>query len=195
MNEMNREQILALAEKLVPELSPSMRELLVKMGEDSIASYKAEFMKEVGEPVAFAISPHGKPISKGSCALEFSMEDVELELRDWGYGGGRVDKLFTSDQVAAAVLKAIKPLEDELAAAQEEIERLRGAVRQQESLVWKEQATSLELQAQLATEEQRVAEACAELCESIPGEEDKIFTDHDECAEKIRSGEYRKFMK
>ena len=39
-----------------------------------------------------------------------------------------------------------------------EIERLRDAVRQQESQVWKEQRTSLELQDQLAKAEQRVAE-------------------------------------
>lgn len=81
----------------------------------------------------------------------------------------------------------IAELRQQLAAAQEEVERLRGAVRQQESLVWKEQATSLELQAQLATAEQRVAEACAELYI-----EDYDLTD---IADRVRSGEYRKFMK
>lgn len=51
---------------------------------------------------------------------------------------------------------------------------------------------------QLATAEQRVAEACADMCDAMYDESRRTCSDHPtaaEAEEAIRYGEYRKFMK
>lgn len=184
----------------------------------SIASYKAELLKEVGEPVAWV----GR-IEDGAMLL-MSMPD------DWV-----ATPLFDSDQVAAAILKAIKPLEEEvarwknhhetevrrarilkertdmpiervqayekwgedqaqLAAALEEIERLKSENR--------DACFGLHdyYKDQLATAEQRVAGACADYINSrVEAEDDADLDIRDiallSAAGAIRSSEYRKFMK
>ena len=73
-----------------------------------------------------------------------------------------------------------------LAAAQEEIK----TVTEQKNRMWFEMQTA---QDQLAKAEQRVAEACACVCDTKLGHE--IFKTQSECARQIRSGEWRKFVK
>lgn len=212
-----REQILALAGKLVPELSPSMRELLVKMGEESIASYKAELLKEVGESVALVVKDsEGEQLMYPAAIFKYKMAS-ENDI---------ISYLYTSDQVATAILKATGPLEEEverlkslaidltrerdeqfvslhelraqLAAAQadnQELQRQNNRLRSDISDLETQYATQ---GAKLAATEQRVAEACSELCdeqnapafeyssEAVPGH----FL-----ANEIRAGEWRKFLK
>lgn len=247
--------------------SMSNTTIIMPKNEDSIAfaeaiieSYKAELLKEVRGPVAeFKRHPFGDYTE-----LSFSA----------GYSARRGDKLYTSDQIAAAIAKATKPLEEEierlkseqtelidrfqnencgrvhmgepvisqsiketvrqwldiranenvaididqlvkiaqgnlqeeaaqykdelamvlrcsadlrsqLAAAQEEIK----TVTEQKNRMWFEMQTA---QDQLAKAEQRVAEACAEVCDEQDHPECWI---HKDCAEAIRSGEWRKFVK
>ena len=80
---------------------------LVAFAEAFIESYKAELLKEVGEPVAYKHPTLNKTIS----IYELVHEQPEWVRDKWVAG----QKLFTSDQVAAAILKATKPLEDHLA--------------------------------------------------------------------------------
>lgn len=149
----------------------------------AIESYKAELLKEVGEPVAeFKRHPFGDYTE-----LSFSA----------GYSARRGDKLYTSDQVAAAILKATKPLEEEmselkiykaayrmaaremtgsdepvelaleisqlrakLAAAQKEVERLKTVPMKYRRMAFNAQLQdeNNELRARLAKAEQQVAE-------------------------------------
>ena len=66
----------------------------------------AELLKEVGEPVGLVT------FVDGECYAELSDTAKLVEF----------DELFTSDQVAAAILKATKPLEDQLQAKVAELE-------------------------------------------------------------------------
>ena len=145
---------------------------LVRFAEALIESYKAELLKEVVEPV------------------------VVLQSDDFGWGiytdslenasSGSLLNLYTSDQVAAAIIKATKPLEDQLAAAQEEWNQCSGLLD--------DAHRSIEmLEYQLAKAEQRVAEACAEL--QFERSVNRHGYDKYEDAEAIRSGEWRKFLK
>lgn len=96
---MDKEQIIALAEKaklfVVRNGDCDVEDLL-----RFLEAYKAELLKEAGEPVAWI-----RPKDIGSEAAVVS--DVK-PFADW-------KSLFTSDQLAAAILKATKPLEDQLA--------------------------------------------------------------------------------
>lgn len=87
----------------------------------------------------------------------------------------------------AAIIKATKPLEDQLAAAQEEIERLTERNATNEEYAANLVKALTKTQDQLDKAEQRVAEACA-----LTYLEDYDLTD---IAERVRAGEYRKFMK
>ena len=95
-------------------MTQTIEQITESQRQAAIKSYKAELLKEVtskdvlGEPVAY-----------------FSDEFFSINTKQ---NATFNDPLFTSDQVAAAVLKATKPLEDQLTAAQEEIERLRIAL-------------------------------------------------------------------
>lgn len=80
----------------------------------AIESYKAELLKEAGEPVAKVVSSGAFEVP----CLRWTSENASLETLIG-------TELFTSDQVAAAIIKATKPLEEQLASAQGEIERLK----------------------------------------------------------------------
>ena len=175
-----------------------------KFAEALIESYKEGLLKEAGEPVLYA---------------EFAEDGGWLgDASEYADHLEEPHALFTSDQVAAAILKATKPLEEEidrleseseeyaqlqsrcfdgggshasvfdevselraqLAAAHEEIK----TVTEQKNRMWFEMQTA---QDQLAKAEQRVSDACA-----LTYLEDYDLTD---IAERIRSGEWRKFVK
>ena len=134
---------------------------LIEFAEALISAYKAELLKEAREPVAY-----------------FSDEFFSINTKQ---NATFNDPLYTSDQLAAAILKATGPLEKEierlktvpmkyrrmafnaqlqdennelraqLAAAQEEIK----TVTEQKNQMWFEMQTA---QNQLAKAEQRVAE-------------------------------------
>lgn len=76
-----------------------------KFAEAIIESYKAELLKEVGEPVLYA---------------EFAEDGGWLgDASEYADHLEEPHALFTSDQVAAAIAKATKPLEDQLAKAEQ----------------------------------------------------------------------------
>ena len=146
---------------------------LIEFAEALISAHKAELLKEVGEPVLYA---------------EFAEDGGWLgDASEYADHLEEPHALFTSDQVAAAIIKATKPLEDQLAAAQEE-----GAtVTSERDNLWFKLETAkaelADLRDQLAKAEQRVAEACA-----LTYLEDYDLTD---IAERVRAGEWRKFVK
>ena len=154
---------------------------LVAFAEALISAYKAELLNEVGEPVAVTNHAQLGYVTDGM------HPDIPLAMwaKETSYSGANI-ALYTSDQVAAAILKATKPLEEEverlktvpmkyrrmafnaqlqdenqelrtkLAAAQEEIK----TVTEQKNRMWFEMQTA---QNQLAKAEQRVAELEARL--------------------------------
>ena len=117
---MDKEQIKAIAEKADDyadnylkskgEYHPNWHDVRDEhFYHSAIESYEAELLADFGEPVAeFKRHPFGDYTE-----LSFSA----------GYSARRGDKLYTSDQVAAAILKATGPLEDE-------VERLKSALTQ-----------------------------------------------------------------
>lgn len=182
-------------------------DIAAEFAEALIESYKAELQKEVGEPVNAC--PVGVALNAVSHVGAANYDHREREARRWIYEAEK--QLYTSDQVAAAILKATKPLEDQLAAAQEEInsppaidayemymaddeesnpvERLRFflslALKDQD---WIDVEKFIDdVSNHIAKAEQRAAEACA-----LTYLEDYDLTD---IAERVRAGEYRKFMK
>lgn len=127
-----------------------------------------ELLKEVGEPFGYII-PHyadypdvffKHPLAKGYSALMART------------------KLYTSDQVAAAILKVTKPME--------------------ERIKWLQDFTNKDgevikiLEDQLAKAEQRVSEACAL---QVATDTKFRWLDAARVAKEIRSGEWRKFVK
>ena len=139
-----------------------------KEAEAAIESYKAELLKEVGEPVLYA-----EFAEDGGWLGDASESADHLE---------EPHALFTSDQVAAAIINATKQLEErrceicgyaehhrehtsclrtQLAAAQEENGRLENQVLARDAELWGRTQEILGLKDQLATAEQRVSEACA----------------------------------
>ena len=186
---------------------------IVEFAEALIESYKAELLKEAGEPVAKVVSSGAFEVP----CLRWTSENASLETLIG-------TELFTSDQIAAAVLKATKPLEEEverlkgmvseiqaarhvhqehnrlltqLAAAQEEMNGWRNQARQSQSAfdrlqdqlakanqLWQvAQGRCDGLEEKLAKAEQRVAEAVY-----------KAITEG-ETYEDILAGEWRKFVK
>ena len=80
---------------------------LVRFAEAFIASYKAELLKEVGESVLYA---------------EFAEDGGWLgDASEYADHLEEPHALFTSEQVSAAILKAAKPLEDQLAKAEQRV--------------------------------------------------------------------------
>ena len=121
-----------------------------------------ELLKEVGEPVGLF------DVYNGDSYIQIKPE----------YSDETTVKLYTFDQVAAAILKATKPLEDQLAKAEQ---------------LWQvAQGRCDGLEEKLAKAEQRVAEACAV---QVATETRLHWLDAARVAKEIRSGEYRKFMK
>ena len=108
---MDKEQIKAIAEKADDyadnylkskgEYHPNWHDVRDEhFYHSAIESYEAELLADFGEPVAeFKRHPFGDYTE-----LSFSA----------GYSARRGDKLYTSDQVAAAIAKATKPLEEEM---------------------------------------------------------------------------------
>ena len=85
-----------------------------KFAESLISAYKAELLNEAGEPVLYA---------------EFAEDGGWLgDASEYADHLEEPHALFTSDQIAAAILKATNPLEDQLAAAQEDNRKLRIAL-------------------------------------------------------------------
>ena len=146
---------------------------LINFAEALIESYKAELLKEVGEPVAYINPNIGVAIES---AKKWADRENSFSIT-----------AFTSDQVAAAILKATKPPE-------EEIERLKD---EQFKRLEREAEKRMKLREQLATAEQRVAEACALACEDVIGNtaNDQRMIAAIDCSAMIRSGEWRKFVK
>ena len=147
---------------------------LIEFAEALISAHKAELLKEVGEPVLYA---------------EFAEDGGWLgDASEYADHLEEPHALFTSDQVAAAILKATKPLEDEVKAANGECELFRknGRIVDANKIVelrtqlaaaqeeWNQCSGLLDgahrsiemLEDQLATAEQRVTEACALLEEA-----------------------------
>ena len=85
---------------------------LVAFAEALISAYKAELLKEVGEPFGFYYEING---------TWDAFVVGETEPDDDVYDEGSLKALFTSDQVAAAIVKATKPLEDQLAKAEQRV--------------------------------------------------------------------------
>lgn len=140
----------------------------------AIAHYKDSVLKEVGEPFG---------VVKSS---SFDYMKIELERHDNLPAIGAC--VFTSD----AIIAATKPLEEEkqrdklaLAAIADEWTA--------ERAMWKEQLKAA--QDQLATAEQRVAEACAYYVESVSATHANYVNGFGHMAEDIRSGEWKKFRK
>lgn len=73
---------------------------LVAFAEALIESYKAELLKEVGEPVGY--------VFKDDATRNF----YNSRIGSANEYGNYAQPLFTSDQVAAAIIKATKPLEE-----------------------------------------------------------------------------------
>ena len=214
---MDKEQIKAISESIPMEQRFSVEQIVSA----AIESYKAELLKEVGEPVLYA---------------EFAEDGGWLgDASEYADNLEEPHALFTSDQVAAAIIKATKPLEDEvkaansecelfrkngrivdankivelrtqLAAAQEEIK----TVTEQKNRMWFEMQTAQDqlakaeqlwqvaqgrcdgLEEKLTKAEQRVAEACAL---QVATEIKFHWLDAARVAKEIRSGEWRKFVK
>ena len=172
----------------------------------AIESYKAELLNEVGEPVY-------QVCKSDSISLSSAWIDVtEQTYNDAGLYpeyGRRI--LYTSDQVAAAILKATKPLEErrceicgyaehhrehtsclrtQLTAAQDQVAAMEERLERQRSYFDAHQNILMD---EIETAEQRVSEACAEL--QFERSVNRHGYDKYEDAEAIRSGEWRKFVK
>ena len=79
----------------------------IALAETLIESYKAELLKEVGEPVLYA---------------EFAEDGGWLgDASEYADHLEEPHALFTSDQVAAAIAKATEPLEDQLAKVEQRV--------------------------------------------------------------------------
>ena len=104
-----------------------------KFAEALIESYKAELLNEAGEPVLYA---------------EFAEDGGWLgDASEYADNLEEPHALFTSDQLAAAIAKATKPLEDQLAKAEQ---------------LWQvAQGRCDGLEEKLTKAEQLVADACA----------------------------------
>ena len=104
-----------------------------------------------------------------------------------------MEQRFSVEQIVnAAILKATKPLEDRLAAAQEEIRLLTERNATNEEYAANLVKALTQTQDQLAKAEQRVAEACAL---QVATEIKFHWLDAARVAKEIRSGEWCKFVK
>lgn len=206
-----------IALKLLAKEFPGMRQenktFMVEFAEALIESYKAELLKEAGEPFGHI----GKDIlGRWNLCLA-------------GQGWKDETAIYTADQLIAAT----KPLEDQLAAAREEIAAINrdkkaltnrvfdlgcqletvksqvsdacaACVADQDDVplgvvgvlrqgLWREympETTLDEAEDQLAKAEQRVAKAWAELADKM-----NPFPEPSAIGPEILSGEWRKFVK
>ncbi len=159
----------------------------VGFAEALISAYKAELLKEVGEPVLYA---------------EFAEDGGWLgDASEYADHLEEPHALFTSDQLAAAIIKATKPLEEEVERLMADniafarnlkgkstttgatYEHLCAQLAKAEQLWQIAQGRCDGLEEKLVKAEQRVAEACKSMCLSLV------------VADFIDSGEWRKFVK
>ena len=151
-----------------------------KFSEALISAYKVELLNEVGEPVAYMTTDE-----EGSASMLFFDRAEALKYS----GDDEPVNLFAESQLLSAVAKK-----------DEEINHLRMALADTEALEAGTAETNQKLRDQLATAEQRVAEACAlsdedikQIRLSMPAvcrHEDII-----KATEIFYTGKYRKFMK
>jgi len=199
------EQILALSDIMsMSQCYPDREHFARAVEKAAISSYKAELLNEVGEPVAWRFTAPG--ITKlDSCPH-----------------GGKWHGLYTSDQVAAAILKATKPLEEEIdrleseseeyaqlqsrcfdgggshASVFDEVSELRAqlAAAQEEIQRMKRERllTADAIESMHASHKDQLAKAEQRVVEAcaLTYLEDYDLTD---IAERVRAGEWRKFVK
>ena len=157
----------------------------VGFAEALIESYKAELLKEAGEPVGYHYLPNNEmfPVE------EVSRSNLKNNPQDYVF-------LYTSDQVAAAIIKATKPLEERRCEIcgyaehhREHTSCLRIQLAKAEQLLQVAQGRCDELEEKLAKAEQRVAEACADFYL------DDLNNGVPFIAKRMREGEWRKFVK
>lgn len=172
---MDKEQIIALAEETDDgsgeQYFVDQDGWITEFATKLLESYKAELLKEVGEPVGYHYLPNNEmfPVE------EVSRSNLKNNPQDYVF-------LYTSDQVAAAIIKATKPLKDSLA-----------VVKKDRADLYME---TLTLRDQLAKAEQRVAEACANYVNRFingDGILNEVWISDIESA--LRNGEWRKHMK
>lgn len=203
---MDKEQIIALAEK-ADETATQYLQCAGEYHPDyhsvrdehfyhaAIESYKADLLKGVGEPVLYA---------------EFAEDGGWLgAASEYADHLEEPHALFTSYQVAAAIIKATKPLEERRCEVcgyaehhREHTSCLRIQLAKAEQLLQVAQGRCDGLEEKLAKAEQRVAEACARVCREIairhldefdePGMRSEVA---DKCNVAITQGEWRKFVK
>lgn len=154
----------------------------VGFAEALISAYKAELLKEAGEPVLYAEFTEDGGWLGNASEYQDPLEEPHA--------------LYTSDQLVAAVLKATKPLEERRCEIcgyaehhREHTSCLRIQLAKVEQLLQVAQGRCDELEEKLAKAEQRVAEACAKVCEELDEEaswkEGRLASGH-ECAAAIR---------
>ena len=156
-----------------------------KFAEALIESYKADLLKGVGEPVLYA---------------EFAEDGGWLgAASEYADHLEEPHALFTSYQVAAAIIKATKPLEERRCEVcgyaehhREHTSCLRIQLAKAEQLLQVAKGRCDGLEEKLAKAEQRVAEACAL---QVATEIKFHWLDAARVAKEIRSGEWRKFVK
>jgi hypothetical protein len=118
----------------------TQEESIIKQGQERlISAYKAELLKEVGEPGAYQVG-NSYPRLDGTLAKivgignQTVVDDEGCHYYNRAQDRGRVTgtahdysyprnlvRYYTSDQVAAAIIKATKPLEDQLAKAEQRV--------------------------------------------------------------------------
>ena len=130
-----------------------------EFAEALIKSYKDELLKEVGEPTCW-MTPDGE-----GWRMRTKPPEINTKL-------GWIE-FYTSDQVAAAIIKATKPLEDQLASCEQRVAEACSAYMLNKNY------NSLEFDRKYSAKE-----FCA-------GQKSTV----EFLAKMIRSGEYRKFMK
>ena len=168
-----------------------------------VESYKAELLKEVGEPELYGFED-GELV----CA-----QDMVCMAHKTGQ---RVTPFYTPDQLAAAVLKATKPLEEEVERykASPTVETCRQMIESQavkENKILFDQLAKAEqlwqiaqgrcdgLEEKLAKAEQRVAKACIALIEDrlgeLDGQDSEWAAGQVAAIGEISDGGWRKFVK
>lgn len=122
-----------IALRLLAEEFPGMHQenqaFMVEFAEALISAYKAELLNEVGEPVLYA---------------EFAEDGGWLgDASEYADHLEEPHALFTSDQVAAAILKETKPLEEEITCLIVERDDLEAEKDEAEHAPWPEWAELL----------------------------------------------------
>ncbi|WP_434513818.1 hypothetical protein AB6Q56_14655 [Dechloromonas sp. ARDL1] len=132
--------------------------------EAAIAAYKAELLKEAGEPVAHLRFWAGQYYS-GRGDIEYDEGFEVTRSNKEGDDGSEAFPVFTSDQVAAAVAKATKPLEEEVAVLKETKENIWSALKTVETQLAAAQEEIERLQELVGTDASVIAELHTQLAD------------------------------